>query len=41
VSAKTTNPGWADPTDWVNRLYQAMAERQAVYDAKGRAQLMG
>lgn len=33
-AAKTTSPGWPDPTEWVNRLYQAMAERQAVYDAE-------
>ena len=32
--AKTTSPGWPDPTEWVNRLYQAMAERQTVYDAE-------
>ncbi len=33
VPAKT-NHGWPNPSDWVNRLYQAMAERQAVYDAE-------
>lgn len=33
-AAGATNPGWPDPTDWVNRLYQAMAERQAAYDAE-------
>lgn len=33
-AAKATSPGWPDPTDWVNRLYQAMAERQAAYDAE-------
>lgn len=33
-AAKATNSGWPDPTDWVNRLYQAMAERQAAYDAE-------
>jgi hypothetical protein len=34
TAPKATSPGWPDPTDWVNRLYQAMAERQAVYDAE-------
>lgn len=28
------NGGWPDPTDWINRLYQAMSERQAIYDAE-------
>ena len=31
-TAKTTNAGWPDPNEWVNRLYQQLAERQAVYD---------
>lgn len=35
TTSKTTSAGWPDPTDWVNRLYQAMAERQEVYDAEG------
>lgn len=35
TNGKRTSAGWPDPTDWVNRLYQAMAERQAVYDAEG------
>jgi hypothetical protein len=33
-AAKKTSLDWPDPTDWVNRLHQAMAERQAVYDAE-------
>ena len=32
--SKVTAAGWPDPTDWVNRLYQAMAKRQAIYDAE-------
>ncbi len=32
--AKKTSPEWPDPTDWINRLYGAMADRQAVYDAE-------
>ena len=31
-TAKTTNAGWPDPNEWVNRLYKQLAERQAVYD---------
>ena len=31
---KVTAPGWPDPTDWVNRLYQEMMARQANYDAE-------
>lgn len=34
TARKTTRTGWPDPTDWVNRLYQAMAERQAIYEAE-------
>jgi hypothetical protein len=34
TNGKTKGLGWPDPTDWVNQLYQAMAERQAVYDAE-------
>uniref|UniRef100_UPI003F71CA55 hypothetical protein n=1 Tax=Shinella sp. TaxID=1870904 RepID=UPI003F71CA55 len=33
-TAKMTGAGWPDPSDWVNRLHEAMAERQAVYDAE-------
>ena len=31
---KPTNVGWPDPTDWVNRLYEEMAQRQSVYDTE-------
>ncbi len=31
---KTTTPGWPDPTEWVNRLYQRLAKRQANYEAE-------
>lgn len=27
-------PVWPNPTEWVNRLYHELAERQAVYDAE-------
>lgn len=30
----TQKPSWPDPTEWVNRLYQELAERQAVYNAE-------
>lgn len=33
-AAKTTLPDWPDPTDWINRLYQTMAQRQEVYNAE-------
>lgn len=33
-AAKRTSPGWPEPNDWVNRLYEAMAERQAIYDTE-------
>lgn len=33
-AGKTTSPGWPDPTDWVNRLHTAMAERAAIYEAE-------
>lgn len=39
TSEKTTSPGWPEPTDWVNRLYLAMAARQVVYDAENDALL--
>ena len=32
IAGKTTNPGWPDPTDWVERLHRALAERSAIYD---------
>ena len=32
--SQKTNPGWPEPNNWVNRLYKAMAELQAVYDAE-------
>lgn len=31
---KVTAPGWPDPSEWINSLYQAMAERQKVYEAE-------
>ena len=31
---RSTNPGWPDPTEWLNRLYQEMSERQANYEAE-------
>jgi hypothetical protein len=31
---QTTNPAWPDPSDWVNRLYRTMAQRQEAYDAE-------
>ncbi|MBA4308081.1 MAG: hypothetical protein C0429_15225 [Sphingopyxis sp.] len=36
---KITSAEWPDPTEWVNTLYQAMAERQAIYDAESDALL--
>lgn len=34
TSSKSTSPGWPDPTDWINRLYREMADRQLSYDAE-------
>jgi hypothetical protein len=34
TSSKSTSPGWPDPTDWINRLYQGMLDRQVKYDAE-------
>tara|TARA_R110002012_G_scaffold138444_5_gene293674 strand:- start:2222 stop:2911 length:690 start_codon:yes stop_codon:yes gene_type:complete len=31
-AGKVINPGWPDPNDWINTLYQRMADRQAAYD---------
>ncbi len=33
-TGKFTNPDWPDPTEWVNRLYQSLAKRQADYEAE-------
>ena len=33
-ATKTTSSGWPDPSDWVSRLYQSMAAREAVYNAE-------
>jgi hypothetical protein len=30
----TTNSGWPDPSDWIKRLHEEMAARQANYDAE-------